>query len=243
MARFPLGEGSALAERSSPSPDAARTSDTETFPAAVSLPVVIGAACWALSIAFFVNQAIVQAAFIGPYELATNVISDLGNTACGSAICSPLHRLMNVTFIVVGAFHWLGAITTLPAWPRRGLGNVGRALLALAGVGLIVVGAAPENVYGPIHAYGALVGLVSLNLGMIVLGLAIVRARRWLGLLALGAGIVGFVGLLSFLSGRLAPGVAERLADYPGAAMIVVFGVVLLAAALAQRGRAARVGD
>src|ERR1035438_2403583 len=54
------------------------------FPATMTRQIVFGAACWALSIAFFVNQAIVQAASARPYSLATNYISDLGNTACGS---------------------------------------------------------------------------------------------------------------------------------------------------------------
>jgi hypothetical protein len=45
-----------------------------------------------------------------------------------------------------------------------------------------------------------------------------------------GAGIVGFIGLGPFLSGAsgLAAGAAERLADYPSAAMIVVLGIFLL---------------
>jgi hypothetical membrane protein len=68
---------------------------------------------------FFADQAIVQAASAAPYSLTTNLISDLGNTACGSDICSPLHAFMNTTFVVVGVFHGLGAITTYHAWRDR----------------------------------------------------------------------------------------------------------------------------
>lgn len=95
------------------------------FPAAVTRQVVIGAACWALSIAFFVVQVIVQAASPTPYSLATNLISDLGMTGCGpfsgashAGVCSPLHGLMNGTFILVGLLHTIGAIATRRAWSR-----------------------------------------------------------------------------------------------------------------------------
>jgi hypothetical protein len=70
------------------------------FPATVSRAIIFGAACWTLSIVFFVGQAIVQAAFAAPYSLTTTLISDLGNTACGPHICSPLYAFMNATFVV-----------------------------------------------------------------------------------------------------------------------------------------------
>lgn len=218
----------------SPSPTA--------FPAVVSLPVVLGAASWALSIVFFVVQAIAQAAFARPYDIATNLISDLGNTACGPVICSPLHAVMNVTFIVVGGLHWLGAIATQAAWPRRPVSSVGRALVAFAGVGLILAGAAPENVQGAVHARGALLGPISLNLAMIVLGLSIMGAWRPLGIAALIAGVIGLVGFGLFLTAAIPPGLAERLADYPGAVMVVVFGIFLLVSSARGRPSNSRTG-
>jgi hypothetical membrane protein len=208
-----------------------------TFPAAFTRRVVIGALLWTLSVAFFMTQAIAQAAFSPPFDLATNLISDLGNTACTPDLCSPLHGLVNATFVIVGVLHVAGAFATYEAWPRRSLSPVGLGLIAVAGCGLIMAGLAPENEQGGLHAVGALAGLISLNLAMLSLGWAILEARRWLGRLAWGAGIVGLVGLALFLTGAsgLPDGAAERLADYPGAAMVVVFGVYLLAAAAAER--------
>jgi hypothetical membrane protein len=204
--------------------------------------VTVGAACWALSIAFFVDQAIVQAAWTRPYSLATNFISDLGSTMCGPSpvaghhadVCSPLHGLMNGTFIAVGLLHLLGAVLTRDAWPRRPASAAGLVLLAVAGAGLVVVGLAPEDVNLGLHTLGALVGLVCLNAAMILLGLAVVRAERWFGVLALVVGIAGLVGLILFTSsaGGLPVGTTERVADYPAAAMVVVFGVYLLASAV-----------
>ena len=217
-----------------------------TFPAVITRTVIFGAVLWALSIVFFVGQAIAQAASTRPYSLATNLISDLGNTACGPAICSPLHGVMNATFVLVGLCHGIGALATYRAWPRPRPGSVGVLVLAIAGAGLVVAGLSPENVDPAGHDAGALVGLVCLNLAMLVLGWSLLPARRWLARLTYGAGIVGFVGLGLFLSGVTgAPvGVSERLADYPGAAMVVVLGTVLLGSAASGRRRSiSRAGD
>ncbi len=204
------------------------------FPVKMNRTIMIGAACWALSVVYFVGQAIAQIGSARPYSLATNYISDLGNTACGPVICSPLHGLMNATFFVVGALHILGAMMTYHAWPRPRTGLLGVCLIGLAGAGLCVVALAPENEAPVVHTTGAAIGLVSVNLGIIVLGLAVVGAARWLGVTALVAGIAGAVGLglLANASVHALPiGVTERLADYPATVMIVVFGAVLLASA------------
>ncbi len=203
---------------------------TDRFPAAVTRAVTVGAALWTLSVVFFVVQAIAIAASARPYSLATNLISDLGNTSCGPDICSPLHGLVNATFVVVGLCHGFGAAGTYRAWPRRNPATFGVPLLFVAGAGLIVAGLAPENVSPDVHRAWALAGLICLNLGMLALGWSVMPVRRWLGGLALSAGVVGLVGLALFLAspGPIATGAAERLADYPGAAMVVVLGIVLL---------------
>jgi hypothetical membrane protein len=219
------------------------------FPVAVTRPVVLGAACWALSVAFFVDQAIVQAATTRPFSLATNYISDLGSTACGPAaagphvdVCSPLHGLMNGTFIVVGLLHTIGAIATRRAWPRRPPATAGLVLLAIAGTGLTVAGLAPENVDLGLHTLGALYGIVCLNAAMVLLGGALLRAVRWLGILAVAAGIAGLAAFVLFIgSGSGGPvGITERVAVYPADVAIIVIGVFLLWSALsAARSEAA----
>jgi hypothetical membrane protein len=209
---------------------------SRTFPAVMTRTVVFGAVLWTLSIVFFLDQVVVQLASAKPYDLATNLISDLGNSACGPAICSPLHAFMNATFVVVGAFHWIGAASIRPALPRRRLSLAGAVLVALAGWGLIFAGLTPENVDGARHAFGAIVGLISLNLAMIVLGVCLLPARRWLGAITLGAGMLGCVGFALMMSSSVVPvGAAERVADYPGACMIVVLGVFLLVLAARDR--------
>ena len=216
-------------------------SGRQPFPAVTNRLVVVGAVLWVLSVLFFVDQAIAQAASARPFSLATNLISDLGNTACGPAVCSPLHAFVNATFVGVGLCHALGAAATYRAWPRVRGSAIGVVLLAVAGAGLIVAGLAPENVAPAVHRDGALIGLIAMNVAMLRLGWAAVPDRRWLGVLLLGAGIAGFVGLALFLAGTVLPvGLAERLADYPGTAMVVVLGAFLLVSAVADRWGPAR---
>lgn len=198
------------------------------FPVRMTWLVVVGGAAWTLSAVFFVVQWVAQARFTPGFDPATLLISDLGRTTCSPTACSPLHSLVNATFVTVGALHWLGAIVTLQAWPRGRRAAVGRALLALAGAGLVIVGLAPEDVQAAVHARGAVLGLLCLNLAMIALASAIYSGRRRLATFAGAAGWIGLIGFVLFVTHALPAGIAERLADYPAAAMVVVFGGVLL---------------
>jgi hypothetical membrane protein len=203
---------------------------------------MLGAACWALTVAFFVDQAVAQAASTRPYSLATNFISDLGSTACGPAVagahadvCSPLHGLVNATFIVVGLLHTIGAITTRRAWGPRRLAVAGLAFLAIAGTGLTLAGLSPENVDLGLHTLGAVYGIVCLNVAMVLLGLVLLRPARELGVLALAAGVVGLVGFVLFTNAPGLPaGITERVAVYPADVVVIVLGAFLLRSALSS---------
>ena len=70
---------------------------------------------------YYVVQLIVALAWRVPYSWNGNTISDLGNTMCGKygsrVVCSPLHGIMNVSFVALGVtYDWRSA----PAVP----GNV-----------------------------------------------------------------------------------------------------------------------
>jgi hypothetical protein len=49
------------------------------------------------------------------------------------------------------------------------------------------------------HRFGALLGLVSLNVSMLLLGSVLLEAARGVGVLALLSGIVGLVALVLFM--------------------------------------------
>jgi hypothetical membrane protein len=198
---------------------------------------MLGGMCWIATLEFFAAQAVAQAAWKGPgYSLAGNPISDLGVTACGritiagqaSYYCSPLHDIMNASFVVTGILMLLGLYLTLPLWPARRLARWGIALFSLAGIGKIVVGLAPGNIHYALHSAGGL-GIIFGNAGMMLLGSAMAGAGdRWLRWLPVSLGILGLAGEVLFLGHRAlggGGGAAERIADYPAFAWMLVLGV------------------
>ncbi|MFD0596796.1 DUF998 domain-containing protein [Catellatospora coxensis] len=155
----------------------------------------LGAACWMLTVAYFLVQPVVAAAWDPAYSFTDNTISDLGNAICttsdeswrpGVFLCSPRHVLMNMTFVLVGLCTTVGALTTRAWWPRHRLAGSGLALIAVSGVGAVLVGLAPGDVNMPLHLVGA--GLqfpaalspLLLGLATPLSGLASGRSRsRW----------------------------------------------------------------
>jgi hypothetical membrane protein len=198
--------------------------------------LISGGICWIATLEFFVAQAIAQAAWKGSdYSLAGNAISDLGVTACGRIsiagqpgyYCSPLHSLMNASFAVTGTLILLGLYLTLPIWPPGRLTRWGIALFTLAGIGKIIVGLAPGNVNYGLHSLGGL-GIIFANIGMILLGSAASgTSNRWVPRLSVCLGILGLIGEVFFLAHRAfgGAGAAERIADYPAFAWMIVLGV------------------
>jgi hypothetical membrane protein len=212
---------------------------TRQFPASRDRQVALGAACWVLTVVFFVGQAVAQAASTVPYSLAGNNISDLGNTACGTFaqgryradVCSPLHGVMNATFIATGLLMLSGAVGSRRAWPRRRLTTAGLVMLVLAGAGQVLVGFRPENVSLGLHALGAVFGIAGANVGVLLLAVAVWRTSPWTALLSLVVGVLGLVSFLLFVSAPsigLGTGLVERLAGYPVVLWMIVVGCFLL---------------
>ena len=198
--------------------------------------LMFGGICWIATLEFFAAQAIAQAAWKGSdYSLAGNAISDLGVTACGRIsiagqpghYCSPLHGLMNASFAATGTLMLLGLCLTLSIWPPGRLTRWGIALFTLAGIGKIIVGLAPGNVNYGLHSLGGL-GIILANIGMILLGSSVSgTSDRWVPRLSVSLGILGLIGEVFFLAHRAfgGAGAAERIADYPAFAWMIVLGV------------------
>lgn len=208
------------------------------FPVRTGGWVVIGATCWLLSAIFFVDQVLVQAALTTPYSLTDNYISELGISSCGRFVagayhhdvCSPLHGLMNGTFMATGILQVVGADTTSVAWPRRRFAAVGAASLIAAAVSLIFAGLTPMNVDPGSHARFALIGILCVSFAVILYGIAVLPASRALAGCALAAGIAGisFLAILQLGGTSVPVGLVERLAVYPPIGMIVMFGGVMV---------------
>jgi hypothetical membrane protein len=173
------------------------------------------------AVQWVVAEAITAAAWTDPrYSYATNYISDLGVPDCGTqfqgrAICSPLHPLMNTSFILEGVLFAAGIVLLARLVTGR-TRTIVTVLAVVHGVGLALVGLFHGSPNGPsagliIHVTAAAIGILGANAVVIIIGL--VRGHS----LPIGYRIfsiaIGSLGILSELLVGLSPdtaGVFER---------------------------------
>ena len=124
-----------------------------------------GPAIFTAAALYFVIQIIVAWVFIPSYSLVSNSISDLGETSCGGygspGMCSPRWWLMDYAgFLLLGLIMVIGSALLYHEFTERVLRErraamVGFGLMALAGLGSILVGFFPENENRTMHIIGA----------------------------------------------------------------------------------------
>src|SRR5580658_4184434 len=132
-----------------------------------------GAIFWILCLQYFAGEAISIMGWRGPYSLSENYISDLGAVSCGStaeglngqtgALCSPLHAVMNTSFVLQGLLIVAGALCVRRMFPTGKLWAVALLLTAVSGLGVFVVGLAPEDTMASIHYLAAVENLFCTN--------------------------------------------------------------------------------
>lgn len=201
---------------------------------------VTGSLLFLASIQYYVVEFIVQRAWSPvPYTLRFNTISDLGATACGpipiigTFACSPLHLLMNISFILTGLLALAGLMLLRPYFPKHWTVTIGMTFIALASLGSVGVGLFPENEHIVLHLISALTLFVLGNVGLLITGLSLyfLSFRPKLGL---AASVLGTAGLSSFflLPTGLLPaigiGVLERFVAYPVTLWLILCGFVFL---------------
>ena len=102
---------------------------------------MIGAALWTLCWQYFAAEAISIAGWPGRYSLSQNFISDLGAMGCAPSpdVCSPLHALMNGSFLLQGVLIVAGALLVWPLFPRGPLWGIALGLVGASGLGVGIV--------------------------------------------------------------------------------------------------------
>jgi hypothetical membrane protein len=190
-----------------------------------------GAFVWLSSLQYFVVQAIVAAAWELPYSWRLNAISDLGAVGCGPfdgrSVCSPLNGVMNASFILLGLAMAAGSLL-LHRELRRS--RTGFSLMALAGIGAMLVGVFPEDTIYWAHIAAADVVFLLGNVALIVFGLTL-SVPRWFSWYSIASGTAALVALVLFLTHHrffLELGGMERLVAYPQTIWLIVFAVLVL---------------
>ncbi|MEZ2389446.1 hypothetical protein AB6813_07830 [bacterium RCC_150] len=231
------------------------------FPNLASTRAAIGAWAQLSVVQYFVAEAAVIEAWRGsqPYDRRTGFISDLGALSCrvheNRYVCSPLHLLMNASFVVQGLGMLLGALllnsALLRIAARSGVrvqepaaDNKGwlaalavRLLTGVSGTGTVIVGLVPEDLGSPWHLAGALMFFIGGALALLLLGILWLphTPMSWF---ILACGTVSFLALAAGGLTRMEvpePGTLERLMAYP-----VTVGFSAAGLVVAQRVRTAR---
>ncbi|MDQ3010545.1 MAG: DUF998 domain-containing protein [Acidobacteriota bacterium] len=205
--------------------------------AGIERAIRLGSIIWILAIQFFVAQIVVQSAWVTPFSLTQNFISDLGNTTCGpygnNYVCSPLHVRMNLSFVALGLIILFGGALIHSEFPAGHIRTAGLTLLSVAGAGIIMVGLFPENENLTLHKVGAAGHFVIGNLSVVVLGISLMLAggRQVLAAYSIGSGLIGLLATALFISDKflgLGIGGMERLAAYPLPLWLIVTGIAFL---------------
>jgi hypothetical membrane protein len=196
-----------------------------------------GAWLWVASLQYYVVQLVVAAAWSNHkgYNWANNTISDLANTHCGPygerLVCSPLHPLMNASFILLGLTMIGGSLLLVRAGGANRIAQAGFGSMILAGMGTIIVGLFPENSVSTLHVLGAALPFIFGNIGMIVLGYSLKKLPRMVRLYSVLSGGVGSVALGLFVTHQyvgLGLGGLERVVSYPQSIWMIVVGCYVL---------------
>jgi hypothetical membrane protein len=194
---------------------------------------VVGAVLWMCCLQYFAGEAIAILGVRGPYSLRMNFISDLGAVDCVASSCSSRHALMNASILLQGCLILGGALLNRTSFPKGWLWTAAIGLIGASGLGVFVVGLAPEDVAPRWHYLGAAENFLFCNAGAALLGVALLRmpTHRLAGALALLAGLVGLAGLACIAMHAdlgLGPGGIERVTAYPFPIWVSCMGAWLL---------------
>jgi hypothetical membrane protein len=191
----------------------------------------LGAIFYVSTLQYFLVQFLVSLRWSPPYSLRRNTISDLGNTSCsrfnGRYVCSPLHSLMNLSFVLLGLAMIGGSLLVCRYLPTVRLLTVGFVSIALAGVGAVMVGLFPENTIPALHGIGASLPFLAGNIGLLLVGLSLAGPAA-LRVYSVASGLVALISLVFYATSHLlgfGEGGIERVVAYPQTVWLIVFGI------------------
>lgn len=195
----------------------------------------IGPIFWLLAVQYFVVQVLVASAWPKAYDLKSNLISDLGAVAtCGEFdgrfVCSPLADLMNLSFMVFGVTITAGAVLIYREFKRTKLSKTAFVLMAISGLGTVMVGAFPEDTMPVLHQIGAVLALLLGNVAIVLLAASLRGIRAAFRIYTYASGGLSIIAFVLFISGihfGLGDGGMERVISYPFTVWMMLFGAYM----------------
>ena len=193
----------------------------------------LGAVLWILCLQYFAAEAITVAGWRGVYSFSSNYLSDLGALGCSAALCSPLHALMNGSFLLQGGLIVGGAALLWPSLAEGIVSSLAMVVIGASGIGVFLVGLAPEDALPAIHYFGAAENFLCCHLGMATMGVSFLRrGAPAIGGISLGLGLLGLTGMALLGLGEylgLGVGIVERVVAYPFPLWLAAMGARQLA--------------
>ncbi|WP_416564997.1 DUF998 domain-containing protein [Nocardia testacea] len=194
---------------------------------------------WALVFGYLLAELVTATAWKSAYSFRYDTISDLGITTCTPHACSPLHLLMNATFVALGLVTIAGAVVFrdyVPHGPRQWSVV---ALAVIIGLSTAATGFFPSNDGIVVHVLAVLPGFVSRHIVLILLAIWLWKHRRLAALWSAFCASAGIVGAVLMVIG-LQVGITERLVLYPLPIWMAVTGALIALAPLRNVVRAMR---
>ncbi|MFC9788581.1 DUF998 domain-containing protein [Rhodococcus sp. NPDC127528] len=185
---------------------------------------------WSLSVLYLLAEFVTAGAWKTPYSFARDSISSLGVTTCSPDACSPMHAVMNATFMILGAVTVLGA-ALLHKYIPDGRGK--KWILGLAAVVALstaATGMVPANDGTFVHWTAVLPGFVARHAVLVLLAVQFWSQRRWIAIWSGLCATTGIVGAVLLLDRTLTFGLGERLTLYPLPLWMAGTGVAALLA-------------
>lgn len=147
--------------------------------------IALGCLAWVSTIFYFAVEMIVIRGASAPYYFLKQPMSDLGVTVCGTytyvwasyEICSPLHLLMNWTFVLTGLTTAVGAICLHSIWPNTRKIRMATGLLIVFGMSMSIAGIIPADKNFIWHTLVSLPGMFVQIPALILIG-KVIRSIR-----------------------------------------------------------------
>jgi hypothetical membrane protein len=194
----------------------------------------LGPVLYITSVQYFLAQVLVAQEWSPSYSISRDTISDLGNTSCGTFnarfVCSPLHSVMNASFVILGTAMTIGSLLIIHQFSESRGATLGLSSIAISGIGVIMVGVFPENTISALHGIGAAIPFLVGNAGVIILGFSL-NLPPPLRLYSFLSGALALFALGCYASSHylgLGEGGIERVVAYPQTAWLIIIGLYIL---------------